>query len=67
MTVNPSVFKNLKGKKIVLNQCMLSSNEVNEFEYEARIKSFYVMAPFNERDKNNKQMIDFLNKLGFNI
>lgn len=67
MTVNPSSFKNLKNKKIVLNQCMLSSNDLSEFEYEAKIKSFYILPPINERDKNNKEIIDFLAKLGFTI
>ena len=67
MTVNPSAFKNLKSKKIVLNQCMLTSNELSEFEYEAKIKSFYILPPINERDKNNQEIIDFLSKLGFTI
>lgn len=67
MTVNPSALRNLKGKKIVLNQSMLSRNEIGEFEYEAKIKSFYNIPPINEREKNNQQLIDFLTKLGFTI
>ena len=67
MTVNPSTFRNLKGKKIVLNQSMLNKKELAEFEYEAKIKAFYNMPPINERDKNNQDIIDFLNKLGFTI
>lgn len=67
MTVNPSIFKSLKNKKIILNQCMLSSSEISEFEYEAKIKSFYVLKPFNERDNNNQEIVDFLSKLGFTI
>ena len=67
LTVNPSAFKNIKNKKIVLNQSMLSRNEISEFEYEAKIKSFYHLPPINERDKNNPQLIDFLAKLGFTI
>ena len=67
LTVNPSSLRNLKGKKVILNQSMLSKSEVAEFEYEAKIKSFYNMPPFNERDKNNQHVIDFLKKLGFTI
>lgn len=67
MTINPSSLRNLKGKKIVLNQSLLSKSEIAEFEYEAKIKSFYVMPPINERDKNDKNVIDFLKKLGFTI
>lgn len=67
MTVNPSSLRNLKGKKIILNQSLLSNSEISEFEYEAKIKSFYNMPPINERDKNNQHVIDFLLKLGFTI
>ena len=67
MTVNPSAFRNLKNKKVVLNQSLLDGKELMEFEYEAKIKSFYNMPPINERNRNNPQIIDFLNKLGFNI
>ena len=67
MTVNPSSLRNLKGKKIVLNQSLLSRSDLAEFEYEAKIKSFYNMPPINERDKNNQYVIDFLKKLGFTI
>ena len=67
MTVNPSALRSLKGKKIILNQSMLSNSELNEFEYEAKIKAFYNMPPINERDKNNQNVIDFLKKMGFTI
>ena len=67
MTVNPSALRNLKGKKVILNQSLLTNNELNEFEYEAKIKAFYNMPPINERDKNNQYLLDFLKKLGFTI
>lgn len=67
MTISPSSLRNLKGKKIILNQSLLSSSELSEFEYEAKIKAFYNMPPINERDKNNQFVIDFLTKLGFTI
>lgn len=67
LTVNPSAFKNLKGKKVILNQCMLGKKDISEFEYEARIKSFYYLQPMNERDRNNQQLLDFLANLGFTI
>lgn len=67
MTVNPSSLRSLKGKKIILNQSLLSKSEISEFEYEAKINAFYIIPPINERDKNNKYIIDFLKKLGFTI
>lgn len=67
MTVNPSALRSLKGKKVILNQSLLSNSEISEFEYEAKIKAFYNIPPINERDKNNKYLLDFLKKMGFTI
>lgn len=67
LTVNPSSLKNLKGKKIILNKCLLSKGDIQEFEYEAKIKSFYYLPPLNERDRNNQYLLDFLTNLGFTI
>ena len=67
ITVNPSALRGLKGKKVILNQSLLSKNELMEFEYEAKIKSFYNLPPINERDVNNNYIIDLLRKLGFNL
>lgn len=67
ITVNPSALRNLKNKRVILNQCLLSKNELMEFEYEAKIKSFYTLPPINERDINNNYIIDLLRKLGFNL
>lgn len=66
MTLNAAALQGLKDKKIVLNQSLLSSNDVANFEYEARIKVFYNLAPLNERDKNLPELNKLLVKLGFN-
>ena len=65
MTLNATALQGLKNKKIVLNQCLLSSNEIANFEYEARIKVFYSLPPMNERSKNQPELNKFLVKLGF--
>jgi len=65
MTLNATALQGLKGKKIVLNQSLLSSNEVANFEYEARVKVFYNLAPLNERDKKLPELNRLLVKLGF--
>ena len=67
MTLNPSSLRSLKDKKVLLNKSMLDQKSLSEFEYEAKIKTFYNMPPINERDKNNQYVIDFLKKLGFTI
>ncbi len=65
MTLNATALQGLKDKKIILNQSLLSSSEVANFEYEARIKVFYNLAPLNERNKKLPELNKLLVKLGF--
>ena len=65
MTLNATALQGLKDKKIVLNQSLLSSSEIANFEYEARVKVFYNLAPLNERDKKLPELNKLLVKLGF--
>jgi hypothetical protein len=65
MILNASALMGLKDKKIVLNQSLLSSADVANFEYEAKIKVFYNLAPLNERDKKLPELNKLLVKLGF--
>ena len=63
--ITPQVLRGLKDKKVILNQSLLSSKDVLDFEYEAKVKIFYNMPPLDEREKKNKPLNDFLLKLGF--
>lgn len=63
--LTPMALRNLRDKRVVLNQSLLSSNDVLDFEYEAHIKVFYNLPPLDEREKKNKPLIDFLKKMGF--
>lgn len=67
MMVTPQSIKKLKGKIVILNQSLLSSKDVMDFEYESRLKIFYNMPPLDEREKRNKTMNDFLIRLGFDL
>jgi len=60
-------LKKLKGKRVILNQSLLSSKDVMDFEYESRLKIFYNMPPLDEREKKNKTLNDFLIRLGFDL
>lgn len=61
---NRELLKSLNGKKVILNQSLLSQKDVQEFSMESGIKIFYVLPPLNDRIENN--LIDnFLMKLGF--
>lgn len=61
----PQTLKEIKDKKIILNQSLLSSKDVLDFEYEAKLKIFYNLPPLDEREKNIAALKTFLVKLGF--
>lgn len=62
---NAKVLFGYKDRKVVLNQSLLSSKDVLDFEYESHIKVFYNMPPLDEREKDIQGMDPFLIKLGF--
>ena len=55
-----------KDHRIVLNQSLLSSKDVLDFEYEAKVKVFYNMPPLDEREKRVSAVEGFLSKIGLN-
>ena len=65
MLLNRNAFRNLKDKKVILNQSILSSKDVLEFEYESGDKIFYNMPPLDEREKSIHSLNAFLCRLGF--
>ena len=65
MLLNRKAFTNLKDKKVILNQSLLNSKDVLDFEYEAGIKVFYNMPPLDEREKSIHALNSFLARLGF--
>lgn len=65
MLARPKTFKELKGKKIILNQSLLNPKDVLDFEYESGAKIFYNMPPLDEREKSIHALNVFLYKIGF--
>lgn len=65
MNIKRNVFKELAGRKVILNKSLLSSKDVLELQYEAKAKFFFNMPPLNERDANIGIMDTFLSKMGF--
>ncbi|MEG2283396.1 MAG: hypothetical protein RSB99_02070 [Bacilli bacterium] len=57
------VFEKLKGKKIILAQSLLNQTDINDFEYESKLKIFYNLPPLNDRVKN-PELTNLLDKLG---
>ena len=62
---DPQVLERNKNKKVVLNQCMLSEQDVSDFEYETGLNVFYKLPPLNDQSSDNEALDKFLVKLGF--
>ena len=65
MMMDNMAIRRLKDKKIVLNQSLINSKDILDFEYEARVKVFYNLPPLDERDAHNIPLNAFLVRLGF--
>lgn len=65
MLLNMKKLESVKNKKIMLNQSLLSSKDVLDFEYEAKIKVFFNMPPLDERQADIQILHIFLQKMGF--
>lgn len=66
MALNVTALQGLKDKKVILNQSLLSQNDIANFEYESRLKVYYNLVPLNERSKNLPELNKLLIQLGFN-
>ena len=62
MMVDPTVFNSLRDKKVILNKCPLSNDEIKEFELESHIKPYYILPMLNER-KNSDIINNLIDKL----
>ncbi len=63
MRRNRRIFEELRGKKIILNQSLLSNSDIMDFEYEGKTKVFYNIPPLNDRERNDV-LNDFLSRMG---
>lgn len=59
-------FEKLAGKKLVIAQSILSDSDIRELEYEAGVKSFFVLPPLDERVNNSEILQNLLSRLGIN-
>lgn len=65
LSKNPRALINAQNKKVVLNKCVLTNQDVSDFEYETKINVFSKIPPLNDQSDDNKQLDEFLSKLGF--
>lgn len=62
---NLNILEDIKSKKVVLNRSAIKNEEINEFEYETKMKVFYNLPNFNERRERLQSVDELLIKLGF--
>ena len=60
----PNILNELRTKTVVLNISMLSSKDLNDFEYESKLKVFFNMPPVDDH-KRSDDLNELLRKLGF--
>jgi len=65
VTLHKKKVRELKDKRVVLNQSMLNSKDVLDFEHEANTKVFFNLPPLDDRDQEIMVLNMFLKKLGF--
>ncbi|NLM63204.1 MAG: hypothetical protein GX190_02675 [Mollicutes bacterium] len=65
MLINGKKLEQLKKKTVILNQSLLTSKDVLDFEYESKLKIFFNMPPLNERESDIHVLNVFLTRLGF--
>lgn len=61
---NRNILETLKNKKIVLNRCVLNSEDVATFEYETKLKVYAVIPPLDDRQSIITPIKTFTDKLG---
>lgn len=62
--LDPKSFIKLKDFKVVLNDCLLSEQDIQEFGREAGVNIFYSIPPLNDREDNSRVLVPFLAELG---
>lgn len=60
---NKSVLETLKEEKVVLNKCVLNSDDVSTFEYETKLKVFAIIPPVDDRQENIEAINKFISKM----
>lgn len=65
MLINPNIFKELEGKKIILNKSLLNEKDITNFEVEADVKIYYNLEPLNDKEDCSSKLLPLLEKLGY--
>lgn len=68
LIINNRIFSKHTDGKFILNKSLLNPKEVSRFEFEARIKVFANIPPFNDRNLSEcLPLVQFINSLGYSL
>ena len=66
LSKNPRALLNLRNKNVLLNKCMLSTQDISDFEYETNLKVYGKIPSLNDQSDKNVELDQFLSvKYGF--
>ena len=60
---NKGVLDFLKGKKVILNKCMLSSEDIATFEYETKLSVLFSIPCMDDRQNSFEPLNKFIDKI----
>lgn len=63
--INRNISNELRGKKVILNKCLLDDADITDFEVNSNIKSFYNIPPLADSKDNSGILRPLLEKLGY--
>ena len=64
LSTRPRIADELRGKTVILNQCLIPDKDLKVFEYETKIKISGMLGPIDDHSKS-EEIYNFLRKLGF--
>ena len=65
LSKNPRALMSVKDKKIVLNKCLLTKQDIADFEYETNLSVYQSIPCLNDQSDSNEALDEFLSRLGF--
>ena len=65
MLINPNIFRELSGKKVILNQSLLNDSDIANFEIEADTRVYHSIGPLNDKEDCSGALLPLLSKLGY--
>ena len=61
---NKGVLEKLRDEKVIINKCMLNKEDIATFEYETKLKAFFVLPCVDDRQDRIDPVNKLLDKMG---